>query len=363
MRRSLSAVASGSGRSASACSSGCGAASSASVFNSGCGAAGAGASACGASFSTGISGRLMVSSLPGRPSAEGACGFSSSSALPKKSNPAFFSGGSGCFSAAGGCSSAVVSLTDANTADGSGAPSGCGSGCCGAGAASAVLGAGSLLLRPLSMALNWAIFFCSCSSCGSRTSGAFLGFFFLQPGFGASGCCSAGAALCLGGSGFFSGAGGSGCGAGSGAFSGSGCFCSSSACGSSRKVRISGSGSAVGFSTSSRSASGSGSASLPSSTSPVGISSGRSADSSACCFALPRPNRPNRFCGFSSGSSSSRRAMASGISTAVVLKKERNFSSGVISRLLFLSFGILVPPVDLVEVPAFGPVYACCAAR
>ena len=49
--------------------------------------------------------------------------------------------------------------------------------------------------------------------------------------------------------------------------------------------------------------------------------------------------------------------------TAVVLKKERNFSSGVISRPLFLSFGILVPPVIQIEVPARMPDHACCAAR
>ena len=124
------------------------------------------------------------------------------------------------------------------------------------------------------------------------------------------------------------------------------------------------SGSASGFSISSRSASGSGCASSPSRTSPVGISCGCSAAaSSVSCFSLPRPNRPNRFCGFSSGWVSSLRVISSGISTAVVLKKERNFSSGVISRPLFLSFGILVPPVIQIEVPARMPDHACCAAR
>ena len=45
----------------------------------------------------------------------------------------------------------------------------------------------------------------------------------------------------------------------------------------------------------------------------------------------------------------------------ILLKKERNFSSGVISRPLFLSFGILVPPVIQIEVPARMPDHACCA--
>ena len=57
------------------------------------------------------------------------------------------------------------------------------------------------------------------------------------------------------------------------------------------------------------------------------------------------------------------RAKKANIPTAVVLKKERNFSSGVISRPLFLSFGILVPPVIQIEVPARMPDHACCAAR
>ena len=223
-----------------------------------------------------------------------------------------------------------------------------------AGAASA-LGAGFSgfwSLRPLIIALSCAISCCSCSSCGSSTSGAFLG---CRRGFAVL-CCSAGlaaggSAVC--GADFFSGflAGASGC-ASSASFSRKGHGASSC------------SGSASGFSISSRSASGSGCASSPSRTSPVGISCGCSAAaSSVSCFSLPRPNRPNRFCGFSSGWFSSLRVISSGISTAVVLKKERNFSSGVISRPLFLSFGILVPPVIQIEVPARMPDHACCAAR
>ena len=237
-----------------------------------------------------------------------------------------------------------------------------------AGAASA-LGAGFSgfwSLRPLIIALSCAISCCSCSSCGNSTSGAFLG---CRRGFAVL-CCSAGlaagTALCRGVSGFTAAGGSAVCGAD---FS-SGFLAGASGCASSASFSRKGhgasscSGSASGFSISSRSASGSGCASSPSRTSPVGISCGCSAAaSSVSCFSLPRPNRPNRFCGFSSGWFSSLRVISSGISTAVVLKKERNFSSGVISRPLFLSFGILVPPVIQIEVPARMPDHACCAAR
>ena len=275
----------------------------------------------------------MVSSLlsASPAGAAGASGFFSSSGVPKNAGAFVFTGGSGsglaaCGAAAGAAAfsaaSAGVSRTAANTA-----PSFAAS-CLGVSFFAAGFFSGFTPLISLIIALSRAISCCSCCSCGRRISGAFFGFFKAGScaGCGAVGSCRA-------------------------------CWCSIGAA----------SGSAVGFSTSSRSVSSSGSASAPSSTSPVGISSGFVSSFSGV-FARPRPKRPNfRFC-FSSGKSLSRRVISSGRFTAVVEKNERNrssfaaSSSGVRSRRSLVSFGILVPPVIMIGVPGRTR-YACCAPR